>query len=196
MINSDMIVKQVQDACLTTPGILTEPRDFRAGNGELIRYSEHFASLKQQGHALHPFFGNCFRMASTVYYALGSYKAGNELMKAPRFEYHDGLQTTHWVVKTNTGEILDPSWEQFLPFPEVTKEMVYSNLVKAHIGFPYFVRKGGKRYNEVVPNKVALKIGLVLRERHGTAYGLDHWLAEREEQRGLDDLYKAMNKGN
>jgi hypothetical protein len=186
------IVSQIQQVCLTCPGILSEPKNFRSGNGDLIRYADHFDKVKKSGITPHKFFGNCFRMSSALYYALGGREKGNTLCKTDRFPYFDGLETTHWAVKTSDGKILDPSWDQFTDFPNVKKSEIYPTLRSAHIGFPYFVRDGGKRYNQVVPSKEVLKIAIVMQKDYGTSYGLDWWLDERASQRGLADLHKAV----
>jgi hypothetical protein len=67
-----------------------------------------------QGHP-NPLTGHCYVASEALYHLLGGKRAGLTPMVL-KVEFG-----THWFLKTNSGDILDPTADQFQEAPDYTK---------------------------------------------------------------------------
>lgn len=95
-----------------------------------------------------PFFGHCFHASVALYRLLGGKEAGYSVWKAM-----DCTDTTHYWVTSPSGEILDPTVEQYTDFgltppydsgrrtgfrvPNAAKDL--QQAIEDHCGFHPFV---------------------------------------------------------
>lgn len=129
----------------------------------------------------HRMYGKCFHSAKFVYFFGGGKKYFDLKLIRP-FEFCSlGFKTTHWFVRhKTTREIFDPTGDQFIyPGYEYGKDqhMIdrWETAKNGEFGNPYF-KRGGTRFDEVVPNKVVMALGKLYKSKYGTNGGIDWWL--------------------
>jgi hypothetical protein len=142
---------------------------------------------------VHPLYGKCFHSAKFVrdFAGLGVLR----LKCIQTFEFCDiGHKTTHWFcVHEETGEIFDPTGEQFCYTGyEFNKDQhmidKWNNARNADMGFSYFpkyYKKTGTKYPQVVPTPTVLALGELYKSKFGTNGNIDWWIEEKERQRKL-----------
>ena len=128
-------------------------------------HADNIAKLKELYDIEFP-YGYCFPISQFMFYYLGGYGSDYELRCIHKIPMNiEGYEffTSHWFVQNKiTGEIIDLSKEQFDKILDIDKYYKLSS--RANFGFPYFFRKGGKRYKNTVPSKQVIKLYKEFRE--------------------------------
>ena len=148
-------------------------------------FVNNVSTIQDDGFTIHYYHGRCFPITKFLYYFLGG-RANPDITiksqrkKLPYITLSNGteLKTTHWWLEDLNNNRLDIAGEQFIY--QYPVEQFYENSITSDFGRPYWgnYAKRSKTYSHVVPSNEVIRFAKQYKLDHGSACGLDYWLAE------------------
>lgn len=130
----------------------------RNGESDTNKHYYNYKMLEKNFEIEFP-YGKCFPISQFLFYYLGGYESDYQLncIRQIPIKINDySFFTSHWYVSNKKdGTIIDLTKIQFEKIINI--EELYEKGRKANYGWPYF-KKGGKRYEKVVPSRDVMKL--------------------------------------